>query len=339
MPEVVGEYLDRLCNIEMRMAGLVRGTTHRRYDVARRVQGHPLTYLAASKIIENVHKGDFVLILTGSGSPLWLPWGETDGPLGAACLARAIDLGLQAKSVFISEERFLEPIKKTCVAAGVSVLPKEMVTKRNHAAVFLPFPQGEKGARDRAESLLDEFNPKAVVSVERTGPNEKGVFHTQLGTAKEPDTLAHLHWLVVSAKERNILTIGVGDGGNEIGYGLIKEELKEIGLGSTCRCPCESGLISAVATDVLVSAAVSNWGAYCVAGCIAHLLKSEELLHDAATELRMLEACVSAGAGDGHYGAQILSVDGGIGYECNQAFITMARTLVKLALKEIQREY
>src|SRR5436305_15028614 len=113
MPEIIGEYVDRLVNVEMRMNGLPRGKAHLLYDAARRKQNGPLTALAARRLRDEVGRNDFVFILTGAGLLPWLPNGETDGPLGAASLARALSRGLGAHPVYISEERNLAPVVAT----------------------------------------------------------------------------------------------------------------------------------------------------------------------------------------------------------------------------------
>jgi hypothetical protein len=60
---------------------------------------------------------------------------------------------------------------------------------------------------------------------------------------------------------------------------------------------------------MLVTAAVANWGAYGIVTCLAALRQQPDLLHSAATELQMLEACVRAGAADGITGRREATVD------------------------------
>src|SRR5262249_11983598 len=61
------------------------------------------------------------------------------------------------------------------------------------------------------------------------------------------------------------ITIGIGDGGNEIGMGKIPHEtiIKNIVNGELIHCR--------VATDHLIVAGVSNWGAYALAAGVALL--------------------------------------------------------------------
>jgi hypothetical protein len=339
MPEVIGEYVDRLCNVEMRMKGLPRGVAHLLYDRARQAQDGPLTYLAARHLLENVREDGRVMFLTGAGLLPWLPQGETDGPLGAVCLARALSVGLGAKAIYVSEERHLPPINAASVAAGISVVDATDIQVRKRAAVAVPFPLGDKGAKRAAQQLLDDYQPTAVIAVEKLGPNEKGVLHSIAGVAVPPQSQAHTHYLIEEAKQRGILTIGIGDGGNEIGFGLITEAVQEIQpYGRHCQCPCDSGVATVTSTDVLVCAAVSNWGAYGVAACMAFMLGDPNVLHDEHTEYRMLDAAVGAGALDGAYGVQSLLVDG-IGWRAQQALITMLHSIVENGLTEISRSF
>jgi hypothetical protein len=187
--------------------------------------------------------------------------------------------------------------------------------------------------------LLDEYQPQAVIAVEKLGPNKKGVFHSVTGVSIPADSQSHVQRVIEEAKNRGALTIGIGDGGNEIGYGLITEEVGRIQTyGDHCRCACGAGIATVVATDVLVSAAVSNWGAYGVAACMAYLLRNPDLLHDEHSEYRMLDAAVRAGAVDGAYGTQSLSVDG-IACRTQQAVITMLHSIVESGLEEISRSF
>ena len=66
------------------------------------------------------------------------------------------------------------------------------------------------------------------------------------------------------------MTGAVGDGGNEIGFGLIRRELAdEHPYAKECGCPCGYGIIDATVVDFLFPAAVSNWGGYAIAVAVA----------------------------------------------------------------------
>jgi hypothetical protein len=67
-----------------------------------------------------------------------------------------------------------------------------------------------------------------------------------MGTAKNPDETGHAFHLAEAAKARSIVTIGVGDGGSEIGNGLIYDAARQIQpYGLKCQCDCEDGAYAA----------------------------------------------------------------------------------------------
>lgn len=342
MSATVGEYVDRLCSVELRFksvpGGLPAGTTHRLYEAARQHQGDPLTYLAAKGLQERVRPGDVVFVITGAGTPPHLPKGETDGPPGAASLALALDLALGAKPVVMAEDHCLPGVVASVEAAGVAVLNEEMFGVRSHCARALTLPYGEE-TRAFAAAQVERYQPKAMIFVEKGGPNEKGVFHTIMGTAKEPAVIAHAQHFVDLARASGIYTIGIGDGGNEIGFGQIHSAVKDIQpMGHRCACPCGAGVATVTSTDVLVAAAISNWGAYGVSAMLALLSERQEALQDEETELRILEACVREGAQDGAYARQISYVDG-TSDRAQQALITLLHQAVSNGLTPLTRNF
>ncbi len=337
---MVAEYVDRVINIEMRqMGGLPRGVTHRLYEAARAFHKEPLTYLAASKLIEHIKPGDNVIIATGAGVPPWLPKGETDGPLGAAALARSIDIGLGGKPILVGEGRCLAPIIDTTVAAGIMVCDEDLFRRRDHVAMAFEYPLGEANGKRFAQELMDKYSPKAIICIEKHGPSESGKYHSIMGVGREPDLVANVKFLVEMAQSKGVLTIGIGDGGNEIGFGNIHEDVKKIQLyGGKCQCPCGAGVATVTKADVLVAAAISNWGAYGVSAMLAYMLKKPRVIHDVDTEYRMLDASVRAGAMDGLYTDLSMYVDG-TSADTQKALITMLREIVTNALSEQPRHW
>jgi hypothetical protein len=332
MSEIVGEYIDRAVTIEMRFAaGLPRGVTHKLYDAARAHHKVPLTFLAAKSLLERVHTGDHVLVITGAGAWPWLPNGETDGPLGAAAIARALEIGIGAKPIIIAEERNMRSTIAAVEAAGLVIGDQRLFEARGGAALASAFPLGAEAGRIEAARLIEEFKPTAMVFIEKGGPNQLGQFHTLLGSVRSSDNMAHAQLLAQMAAEQGILTIGIGDGGNEIGFGAIAEAVRDIQpFGRKCACPCEGGVATVVTTDVLIAAAVSNWGAYGLAAMLATMLGKPEVLHNAETERRMLIDCVKAGAMDGVYARLIPAVDG-TSADTQTSLITILHEIVRNA--------
>lgn len=338
MPETIGEYIDKIVNVEMLDDNSRRrNKTELLYRAAREKQGAPLTYLAAKGLMDHVKKDDYVLLLAGAGVSPWLEWGETDSPTGIASLARALSFGLGARPVYVGNEKELVPVIVAGVAAGITVLDKEAIEvyKRKNTALSVPFPLGDKGAKEKALEILDEFKPAAILGVEKHAPNSVGVWHSAAGQATDGETQPHVHHIVEEGRKRGVFTIGIGDGGNEIGYGLIREEANEIFermYGAICQCGCGGGEATACATDVLVSSSVSNWGAYGVAAMLAYMLEDPFVLQDADTERRMVEAMAQAGAVEATYALSIPWVDG-TSLEVQEAVVTMMHGVVGNALR------
>ncbi|WP_431281130.1 glutamate cyclase domain-containing protein [Humitalea sp. 24SJ18S-53] len=336
----IGEAIDRLICVEMRFSsGLPRGVIHRLYDAARAWQEEPLTTRAAEALARRIRPGDRVLVVTGAGAPPWLPFGETDGPLGAAAIARGLDIGLGAKPVLVSEERNLPAIVAATEGIGLAVLPMAWFEERSACATTDALLLGEEAGPASARAILARHKPTAVVFVEKGGPNAKGVFHTITGRGRSADVMASAHVLAEEARAAGILTIGIGDGGNEIGFGAVAEAVRDIQpFGRRCACPCGEGIATVVETDSLVVAAISNWGAYGVMAALACALGDRHILHDAAAERRMLLRCVEKGAVDGILGRLEPGVDGTTP-ESQEAMLTLLGNLVDNALRAGQRSF
>jgi hypothetical protein len=293
---------------------------------------------AAMRLRDAVTPGSSVIITTGAGSLPWMPNGETDGPPGAASLARAISLGLGGRPIIISEKEKLPPIVASCQAIGLLVDDATLLRARTGVVMTLPFTTSGANAEIEAKNLLDEWDPKAVIAIEKLGPNAKGEFHSLQGfnTTAEAAKVQHVFTL---AAERGILTVGVGDGGNEIGCGVIYDEVRQImPAGRVCRCPCGDGMATAISTDSLVIATTSNWGAYGISACLAFLLKDPSLLQDAATERRVIEQCALSGAVDGMNALPVPWVDG-TNLEVQEAMVAMLGMIVANGLRTIARPF
>lgn len=339
MPEIIAENVDRLCSVEMRPQGMPRGKMHRLYEAARRrQQNRPMTLVAAERLRATVKRGDHVILATGAGGPPWLPAGETDGPMGVAALGRALAIGLGARPVFITESQSVRSLSAVVMAAGLPVLSPEMAAPRQGAGVVMECPKEDPEAQAQARRLIDELRPAAILACEKLAPNAKGEVHSVLGvnvTAQH----AKIHHLFNLAKERGILTVGFADGGNEVGCGIIYDDTRSImETGARCKCPCGDGMATVVATDVLVMAAVSNWGAYGVCTVLAYLLKNPDLVHDPDTEYRMLDANVREGGVDGGSGFPVMKVDG-ISVEVNQGLVRQLREMVTTGLQMVNRPF
>ncbi|MBI4278225.1 MAG: DUF4392 domain-containing protein, partial [Armatimonadetes bacterium] len=206
MPEIVGEYVDRACTVEMRpgRSNLSRGVIHRLYEAARKVVGKPLTYAAADLLLSRVKPGDSVFIVTGAAGPPLYPVAEVDGYLGAVAIARAMLLGAGAQPVLIAEERCWEPMRATCRGADIN-LDRAGEGPRALPVLFEPLPLDRAGCERRAAELLNTYKPKAVLAIERLSPNRRELIHGATGINYD-DVHAKAQYLFDGAKALGIAT-------------------------------------------------------------------------------------------------------------------------------------
>jgi hypothetical protein len=179
-------------------------------------------YLRAARIL-NKCKGH---VLIGTGFPV-VDTFETDGPVGAIALYKALET-LGASPIIV---------------CGPPVSQALMQDFRVHEIRV-----GEHQERTlEAFQALYHYQPDAVLSIERPGQAEDGGYYNMRGESISART-ACFDTFINNAK---CPTIGIGDGGNEIGMGNITAALKDLDIVS-----------ATTKVDELLIADVSNWGAY-----------------------------------------------------------------------------
>jgi D-glutamate cyclase len=305
------DYLDRIANLEFKNNPAAQGSTELRYRVARQVQGETAICGQIAEALLPRLADSTVILVTGTGNPVWLPNGETDGPSGVAVLARVL-AALGVRTCVLSEKRFLPGIAASVQAAGVPLLEEAAWRQRSNAALALEFPTGPEDGQVFVDSLMDRLpGISSVFFIEKPGPNIRGVFHNSSGKPKDSGWVAHAQLLAEAATQRKLLTVAVGDGGNEIGFGRIRSQLTDLHpYGNDCGCPCHAGLLDNTEVDFLLPASVSNWGGYAI-GCALALQSRRFTLMPAWDDVqRSIQAPITCGAFDGYSGLAVASVDG-----------------------------
>lgn len=343
------ETIDKIVTIDISMRGAIGGI----YEATRKVHDKPLTYSAAKALVKNVKPGDRVIIVTGFPVRAWISTaiGETDGPPGAAVVAKAVSVGLDAMPIIISDEGLRGLISVACNGVGLPTVEVRDVQKavetigKVHTlrcAAIDRFPADVEEAKRVACKVLDELRPSALISIERPGMNEKGFYHLSYGkelSGGSGRVLAKLDYLFEEARLRGVTTIGVGDLGNELGMGVIKDYVKaNVPFGSQCKCPCKAGIASVTEVNHLVVSTVSNWGAYAIAACLAVLLEKPEILHRGETEKHVLNACtLNAGAYNGKVHSEKPELLGGADGLSDVTHASLVEVLRTTAMKLIER--
>lgn len=309
------ENIDRAVTISFRPKGLSRGAIVKLYNAARREL--PISFEIAHAIHAQPHAK--VGILTGAAVPGFLPSGENDGPLGAFVLARALRaLG--------HDVRFLTEIELNGIFEGLFDLYKE-----NFPIIQL----AKDDPDDHASTALDL---QILVSIEKLGSNKQHVMHGATGTSRN-GTRAHVDGLVRRMNHEGKLTVGIGDGGNEIGFGKIYElARKTVDYGQLCRCPCEGGIVTVTSTQYLFPVAVSNWGAYGVTAALAALTGEMGILHTPQQEHELLALASRLDCRDGATGTARDCVDG-VPAQTSAALVQLLKSLAETVNERVERAF
>jgi len=110
-----------------------------------------------------------------------------------------------------------------------------------------------------------------LIAIERVSPASDGKPHREHGWDMSRET-APLHLLFSDpAAKRRWYTIGIGDGGNEIGMGSLPKEIIASGI------PNGEVIAATTPVDSLIVAGVSNWGGY---GLLAAMACTKPALRD-----------------------------------------------------------
>lgn len=215
----------------------------------------------AAEMIYALKRGT-VLLLTGF---YVRGFAETDGPAGTWAVGKALKaLGF---SPVIVTDSYLKGVFESC-GFPVEYYPVD-------------------GTDADADRILKAYEPVLLFSLERCGRTEKGDYVNMRGISiREHTAPADALFLRAYGK---IPTVGVGDGGNEIGMGNLRERISE-------KLSCAPASVKA---DRLIIATVSNWGGYGLCAYLSRLSGLKLLPTFAEQQAFMDEALRCANCIDG----------------------------------------
>lgn len=257
--------------------------TQRGMHILREHQKSGLCESAAREIL-SWEKGT-VLLATGF---YVAGYAETDGPAGTMVCAKAL-AALGYHPVIVTDsfcKGFFEP-------EGIET-------------EYLPMDADD----DACNAVVKKYQPVGMISIERCGKNTENDYANMRGISIREhtapvDRIFELFGPDAEEDGKRIPTIGVGDGGNEIGMGNLADVIeKELSL-----VPCK------VRTDFLVTASVSNWGAYGIAAALQLLTgrKIYSVIDEEPVDrktMEFIEKTVEIGSVDGVTHERIAHVDG-----------------------------
>ncbi len=235
---------------------------------------------AARFILDKTGTKNMPIVITTGFFILKAKSPETDGPPGAVALGKALNkLGLD---VFYVTDRYATMLLT--------------IDDINYDRV-IEFPLTDhKKSQDLARRLLSELKPSLLITIERCGLSNRQRYLNMAGKDISRNT-AKIDYLFSDHEA----TIGIGDGGNEIGMGNLATQIKE-----QDKLPDEPSLTQ---VTKLVIASVSNWGAYGILTALSQLV-NQNLVPSVEWEKEIIEEIVMRGAVDGVTGERKCAVDG-----------------------------
>lgn len=227
-------------------------------------------------------------ILAGGGA-------ETDGPPGAIAIGNALrSLGYNV--VYVTD-RYTVPFLE------------------GHDAPVVDFPiTDDESSRRFAAELMGRLAPSLLIAIERCGPTHESLYRNMHG-----QDISQYNARIDHLFNDFPYSVGIGDGGNEIGMGILKDEIPEI--PTLVKLPCVTF------TTQLIVTSVSNWGGYGLVAAISRRT-GRNLLPTVEREEQLIKSMVDMGAVDGFTNKPEYKVDG---FPLEENSITLARLRELLA--------
>ena len=205
---------------------------------------------------------------------------ETDGPPGAIAIGNALQkLGYE---VIYVTDKFTEPVMSPMVDGRARIID-------------FPILDHEK-SKQIAADMMSELNPSVLISIERCGLTANGEY-LNFKRRSISEFNAKLDYLFHDFPH----SVGIGDGGNEIGMGNCAEVIPNYDRLSVPPCVTK--------TTHLIISSVSNWGGYGLVAALS-VLTGQNFLPDPCEEAALIRSMVDLGAVDGVLGESRYSVDG-----------------------------
>ena len=152
---------------------------------------------------------------------------------------------------------------------------------------------------DFVERTIEEYNPTGMISIERCGLNIQNNYANMRNISiNEYTAEIDLFFMIYYNK---IPTIGIGDGGNEIGMGNLEDIIKN----NLNLIPCK------IKVDKLIISSVSNWGGYGLAAYLCKMTNNQQFFETVEKTVKeYIKFIVSLGSVDGIFHKNEEKVDG-----------------------------
>jgi len=248
----------------------------------------PGYYLRAAQLLQSATGR----VLIGTGFPVAGTY-ETDGPVGAIALYRTLET-LGAEPILVCGAPLADAIANDYRVHKISL--------------------GEPAvSRVEAQNALQQYQPSLVISIERPGMAADGKYYNMRGEDISPACASFDYFLSTASCP----TIGIGDGGNEIGMGNVAKTLEQLSIIPSATCCHE-----------LVIADVSNWAAQGLIAMLSVLRQQDMLL--GWDNLAILQYLSDRGSVDGVTRENRLTEDG-LSADISEKLINDLRKLCNLS--------
>ncbi|NXW47425.1 GLUCM protein, partial [Nyctiprogne leucopyga] len=210
-----------------------------------------------------------VLITTGFPTHYtYEPPEENDGPPGALAIAAVLQ-ALEKEVAIVTDQRAMDLNKKIIEEAVQLGKTRSLSFYLANLSQGLLHQQKSMLCKNHSfgSSPLNRFNH--LIAIERAGMAADGNYYNarKVNIKHLVDPIDEL--FLAAQTIPGVMTTGVGDGGNELGMGKVKDAVKKhIKNGDVIACDVEA--------DFTIVAGVSNWGGYAIA-CALYILSTCEI--------------------------------------------------------------
>ncbi len=197
---------------------------------------------------------------------------ETDGPPGAVAIGNAL-AKLGNEVAYVTDELSSEVVRSIA----------------DHEVIEFPITNHFESAKF-ANELVQEHSPSALLAIERAGLVGDGTYRNFRGVDFTPYNAKIDHLF-----DQHPYSVGIGDGGNEIGMGNLQNVIPTIEHEFLPKNPCVT------TTTELIIASCSNWGGYGLIAALS-LKNGVNLLPSVEEAKQMVRKIVAVGAVEGMSG-------------------------------------
>lgn len=208
---------------------------------------------------------------------------ETDGPPGAFAIGNALrELGHRV--LYTADE-------------PMAYMMASWATRQHDPSPIIRFPIiDDSRINDHfVQETITEREPALLISIERCSSDSDGIYRNMRGRDISPQT-ARIDRLF----QEGLPSIGIGDGGNEIGMGNLQEV-----IAGADQLPDHPAVVGC---DRLIAASTSNWGGYGLVAALS-VRVGRNLLPHVDTDADCIRFLVDAGAVSGVSGEHDYLVD------------------------------